>query len=108
MRTESASKKAYLKESGRHPAFHRKVWKACLEIPAGETRTYGWIARRIGHPKAARAVGQALALNPFAPYVPCHRVVRSDGHLGGYSAPGGLVRKRQMLDRERRAAPEKR
>ncbi len=73
---------------------------ACLEIPSGETRTYGWVARRIGSPMAARAVGRALALNPFAPQVPCHRVIRSDGKLGGYSAPGGLLKKKKMLKKE--------
>ncbi len=82
------------------PLFYRKVWKACLEIPPGQTRTYGWIAKKIGHPKASRAVGQALAKNPFAPVVPCHRVIRSNGTLGGYSAPGGHTRKKQLLKEE--------
>ncbi|MBK9921635.1 MAG: MGMT family protein [Elusimicrobia bacterium] len=72
-----------------HPAFYQAVWKACAEIPAGEVRTYGWLAARIGRPGAARAVGTALGANPFAPVVPCHRVVRSDGGMGGYSGPGG-------------------
>ncbi|HVE14702.1 MAG TPA: MGMT family protein, partial [Elusimicrobiota bacterium] len=63
-----------LKAMKSHPPFHQKVWKACAEIPKGQVRTYGWIARRIGSPKAARAVGQALGANPFAPTVPCHRV----------------------------------
>ncbi|MBP8004953.1 MAG: MGMT family protein, partial [Elusimicrobia bacterium] len=65
-----------------HPAFYQAVWKACAEIPAGEVRTYGWLAARIGRPGAARAVGTALGANPFAPVVPCHRVVRSDGGMG--------------------------
>ena len=66
----------------------------------GQTRTYGWVARKLGRPGAARAVGQALKANPFAPTVPCHRVVRSDGSLGGYNGTGGTARKRRMLERE--------
>lgn len=77
--------------------FSQAVWRACAEIPAGETRTYGWIAKRIGKPQAARAVGRALGANPFAPAIPCHRVVGSDGRLTGYSAPGGTVVKGRML-----------
>jgi methylated-DNA-[protein]-cysteine S-methyltransferase len=84
----------------RYPAFYQKVWRACAEIPRGEVRTYGWIAQVIGHPGAARAVGQALAANPFAPHVPCHRVVSSTGGLTGYSAEGGIERKRQLLEQE--------
>lgn len=84
--------------------FQRAVWRACAAIPSGETRTYGWIARRIGRPLAARAVGRALASNPFAPRIPCHRVVGADGSLTGYSAPGGLRAKRRILDRETRPA----
>ena len=80
-----------------HPPFYQAVWKACAEIPKGEVRTYGWIARRIGKPAAARAVGQALGKNPFAPTVPCHRVVGADGRLTGYSAAGGVAKKRRML-----------
>ena len=80
-----------------HPAFHQAVWKACAEIPKGEVRTYGWIAKRIGKPGAARAVGMALGRNPFAPTVPCHRVVGADGRLTGYSGKGGVATKRRML-----------
>jgi O-6-methylguanine DNA methyltransferase len=83
-----------------YPLFYQKVWKECLKIPKGETRTYGWIAKKVGLPGGARAVGQALAKNPFAPEVPCHRVIGSDGSLGGYSAPGGLGAKKQMLFQE--------
>ena len=75
--------------------FCKNVWKACLLIPAGEVRTYGWVARKIGLPRASRSVGNALAKNPFAPGVPCHRVIRSDGKLGGYS--GGIRRKERLL-----------
>jgi O-6-methylguanine DNA methyltransferase len=84
-----------------YPPFYRKVWLACSRIPKGQTKTYGEIAREIGHPGAARAVGQALAKNPFAPVVPCHRVIRSDGGMGGYSAPGGVAKKKSMLNKER-------
>lgn len=64
--------------------FQRRVWQALLEIPLGEVTTYGKLAAAIGHPKAARAVGTAVGDNPVAVLVPCHRVVRSDGSLGGY------------------------
>jgi methylated-DNA-[protein]-cysteine S-methyltransferase len=84
----------------RYPEFYQKVWQACAEIPVGEVRTYGWIARKIGRPGAARAVGQALGRNPFAPVIPCHRVVSASGKLGGYSGPGGLRRKRLFLQKE--------
>lgn len=90
----SARMKAY-------PPFYQAVWRCCAGIPKGETRTYGWIARHIGRPGAARAVGRALGANPFAPLIPCHRVVRSDGTLGGYSAPGGRDAKRRMLREEK-------
>ena len=83
-----------------HPPFYQAVWKACAEIPKGQVRTYGWLARRIGKPKAARAVGQALGRNPFAPTVPCHRVVGADGNLTGFSAPGGVAAKRRLLIKE--------
>jgi O-6-methylguanine DNA methyltransferase len=107
MQSSSSAKKSYLKSRKEHPAFCQKVWEVCLQIPSGETRTYGWIARKLGKPGAARAVGTALGKNPFAPYVPCHRVVRSDGHLGGYSAPGGLAVKKALLEKERRAAAKR-
>ena len=90
-----------LKDIRRFPAFYQKVWLECAKIPEGETRTYGWMARKIGHPGAARAVGQALAKNPFAPQIPCHRVIRSDGSMGGYSASGGIRKKLKMLEREK-------
>jgi O-6-methylguanine DNA methyltransferase len=80
-----------------YPTFHQAVWKACATIPRGQVRTYGWIAKRVGRPGAARAVGQALGRNPFAPTVPCHRVVGADGRLTGYSGRGGIARKRRML-----------
>jgi len=84
-----------------YPRFYQKVWTACAQIPKGQTRTYGELARSVGHPGAARAVGQALARNPFAPTIPCHRVISANGALTGYSGAGGLRRKKQLLDREK-------
>ena len=80
--------------------FQRKVYEALLKIPKGQVRTYAQVARMIGRPNAARAVGQALKRNRWAPRIPCHRVVASDGTLGGYSASGGLAAKRRLLHRE--------
>ena len=80
--------------------FQRKVYEAILKIPRGQVRTYAQVARRVGRPKAARAVGQALKRNRWAPRIPCHRVVASGGKLGGYSARGGRAAKRRLLRRE--------
>jgi methylated-DNA-[protein]-cysteine S-methyltransferase len=80
--------------------FQIAVWKELLKIPKGKTKTYKEIAVAIGRPKSSRAVANACAQNPYAPDVPCHRVVRSDGSLGGYSAEGGIERKRQLLEME--------
>lgn len=79
-------------------AFQRRVWRALLDIPYGETASYGEIAARIGAPGAARAVGLANGRNPIAVIVPCHRVIGADGTLTGYG--GGLERKRLLLDLE--------
>lgn len=78
--------------------FQRSVWAELLRIPAGATRSYGEIAKRIKRPTAFRAVAQACGANPVAIVVPCHRVVSSDGSLGGYG--GGLDRKRLLLTNE--------
>lgn len=80
--------------------FEREVLAALRRIPAGEVRTYGDIARAVGQPGAARAVGTACARNPVPLLIPCHRVVRSDGGLGGYSLTGGVGLKRRLLDAE--------
>jgi AraC family transcriptional regulator of adaptative response/methylated-DNA-[protein]-cysteine methyltransferase len=85
-------------------AFQRRVWTALREVAPGSTVTYGEIAARIGSPKAARAVAQACASNELAIAVPCHRVVRSDGQLGGYRWGSG--RKRKLLEREAETADE--
>lgn len=82
--------------------FQRRVWSALLRIPAGTTRTYAEIARSIGMPRGARAVARACASNPLAVLIPCHRVVRADGGLGGYR--WGLERKRRLIAREARQA----
>lgn len=81
--------------------FQKKVWRALLNIPSGEVRTYSWIAQKIGHPKAVRAIGNAVGKNPFAPDIPCHRVIRADGKLGGYSGKGGIKTKQLLLKKER-------
>jgi AraC family transcriptional regulator of adaptative response/methylated-DNA-[protein]-cysteine methyltransferase len=80
-------------------AFQWRVWQELQKIPAGTTRTYAEVARALGRPTAARAVARACATNPVSVVVPCHRVVRGDGHLGGYR--WGLSRKRALLDREK-------
>ena len=80
--------------------FQIAVWKELLKIPAGQTNTYKEIAVAIGKPNSSRAVANACAQNPYAPEVPCHRVIRSDGSLGGYSADGGIKRKQKLLDIE--------
>lgn len=79
-------------------SFHEKVLRAENGIPRGSVSTYARVARRIGAPKAARAVGRALATNPFPIVIPCHRAVRSDGSLGGYR--GGVPMKRALLEME--------
>ncbi len=75
--------------------FQKKVLTVVAGIPRGEVRTYGWVAERAGHSGAARAVGGALAKNPYCPEIPCHRVVCSNGSIGGYS--GGVFRKKRLL-----------
>ena len=84
-------------------SFQRRVWDALSEIPYGETRSYGEIARRIGNPGAARAVGLANGRNPIAVIVPCHRVIGASGALTGYG--GGLQAKQALLDLEAGLAP---
>jgi methylated-DNA-[protein]-cysteine S-methyltransferase len=80
------------------PDFHLRVWNALRRIPYGETISYGELARRVGVPSAARAVGAANGCNPIAVIVPCHRVIGADGRLTGYG--GGLENKRTLLDLE--------
>ena len=80
--------------------FQKKVWLELSKIPKGETRTYKEIAIAIGHPKSARAVANACGKNPQPIKIPCHRVIRSDGKLGGYSAQGGTAAKLRLLKEE--------
>lgn len=78
--------------------FRKKVWKTLQKIPYGETRSYRWVAQQMGMPRAPRAVGQANAKNPIPIIIPCHRVIRSDGSLGGFSC--GINIKKALLDLE--------
>jgi methylated-DNA-[protein]-cysteine S-methyltransferase len=78
----------------------QKIYEITRQIPVGKVATYGQLARLAGSPKAARAVGGAMAANPDAPNTPCHRVVASNGKLTGYSAEGGVEGKRKMLIKE--------
>ena len=84
-------------------AFQRRVWKALQEVSPGRTATYGEIARRIGNPGASRAVARACAANRIALFIPCHRIIRSGGGLGGYR--WGVERKRRLLHREKDVNP---
>ncbi len=81
-------------------AFKRSVYLATQRIPYGEVRTYGWISEQIGRPKASRAVGQALRYNPLPIIVPCHRVIKRDGTLGGFSSKEGVELKIRLLQLE--------
>lgn len=81
--------------------FQIKVWKEISKIPYGETRTYKDLAVAIGSPNSSRAVANACGKNPYAPTIPCHRVVRSDGKLGGYSGDGGIATKKGFSKKNR-------
>ena len=80
--------------------FQLKVWTYLKKIPRGSVKTYTQVAKSIGRPLAVRAVANAIGKNPFAPKIPCHRVIRSDGSLGGYSGKGGIKTKKLLLKRE--------
>ena len=80
--------------------FQVKVWKEISKIPYGETRNYKDLAIAIGRPNSSRAVANACGKNPYPPTIPCHRVIRSDGKLGGYSGIGGIEEKRKLLLKE--------
>ena len=81
--------------------FQLKVWKFLISIPKGSVKTYKQVAIAIKRPKSARAVANACAKNPYAPKIPCHRVIRSDGGLGGYSGKGGVRQKLKLLRSEK-------
>jgi len=80
--------------------FALQVLRACRKISFGETKTYSDLARQVGRPNASRAVGSVMAGNPIPLIIPCHRVLRTDGGLGGFSAPGGIASKQKMLHHE--------
>ncbi|HBU70287.1 MAG TPA: hypothetical protein DEE98_07910 [Elusimicrobia bacterium] len=91
---------AILSKIKRYPLFYQKVWLECAKISRGETLSYGELAKKAGSPGAARAVGTALSKNPFAPVIPCHRVIAANGKPGGYSGRGGIKKKISLLKRE--------
>jgi len=80
--------------------FQKRVYRAVLGIPLGQVRSYNWVAKKIGRPNAVRAVGTALKKNPFTITIPCHRVIKSDGSLGGYSR--GIKKKKHLLRLEKK------
>ena len=100
MRGEKKNLRAVQLDMSRVPAFNARVYATARAIPPGQTRTYGDIARAIGEPDGARAVGQALGRNPFPIIVPCHRVVGANDKLVGFSANGGIRTKLKMLEIE--------
>jgi len=77
--------------------FARRVYELSLDIPVGQTRTYGQLAKQLNEPQAAQAVGQALGSNSIPLIIPCHRILAADGKMGGFSAPGGLLTKEKLL-----------
>ena len=81
--------------------FQNKIWNYLKKIPKGQVRTDLQVAKAIGKPKAFRAVANAVGKNPYPPVIPCHRVIRSDGSLGGYSGKGGIKQKRRLLMSEK-------
>ena len=81
--------------------FQLKVWKYIIKIPKGSVKTYKQVAVGIKNPKSARAVANACAKNPYAPKIPCHRVIKSNGALGGYSGRGGIKQKLRLLRSEK-------
>ena len=80
--------------------FQLKVWNYLKKIPRGRVKTYSQVAKAIGRPSAVRAVANAVGKNPYPPKIPCHRVIRSDGSLGGYSGKGGVKTKKLLLKKE--------
>ena len=80
--------------------FQLKIWAYLRKIPRGSLKTYSQVAKAVGKPRAVRAVANAIGKNPYPPKIPCHRVIRSDGSLGGYSGKGGIKTKRLLLKKE--------
>ena len=87
-----------IKLKGTH--FQIKVWKYLKKIPRGKVVTYLEVAKAVRKPKSVRAIANAIARNPYPPVIPCHRVIRTDGRLGGYSGRGGIKTKRKLLKKE--------
>ncbi len=87
------------------PSFHRAVLTACRGIPFGQTASYAELAREVGRPRAARAVGQAMASNPLPLVIPCHRIIASDGTIGGFSSSRGVTQKERLLQHEGVSVP---
>ena len=82
--------------------FQMRVWKEVKIIPYGDIKTYSWLGKKLSRPGSSRAVGNALAKNPLPLIIPCHRVVRSDGKMGGFSLPGGTLLKKKLIDLEKK------
>ncbi len=80
--------------------FQLKVWRFIKKIPKGSIKTYAQVAKEIGKPLAIRAVANAIGKNPYPPKIPCHRIIRSNGTLGGYSGKGGVKKKKSLLKNE--------
>ncbi|MGH6846902.1 MAG: methylated-DNA--[protein]-cysteine S-methyltransferase [Methylocella sp.] len=97
LRGEPGDLSSVLLDTDLVPPFHRRIYEAARSIPRGATMTYGALAEQAGVAGSARAVGQALARNPFAIVVPCHRVVAAGGRIGGFSANGGIATKLRIL-----------
>ncbi len=98
---KSARKQGFFLMILKGTKFQLKVWKYLRTIPKGKVKTYKQVAISIKSPKSARAVANACAKNPYAPKIPCHRVIRSDGALGGYSGRGGIKQKLKLLRAEK-------
>jgi methylated-DNA-[protein]-cysteine S-methyltransferase len=103
---EAADLSDIVLDTSGQPPFFRRVFDLARAIPPGRTATYGELARQLGDPGAARAVGEAMGKNPFPIVVPCHRVLAAGGKTGGFSAPGGTATKLRILEIEGALAPE--
>lgn len=97
---EKIDLRAVALDFGAAPDLHRRIYEVVRAIPVGGTLTYGQVARAVGAPQAAQAVGQAMGRNPCPIIMPCHRVLGADGRIGGFSAPGGAATKQRLLEIE--------